>query len=92
MSSRFLFKKGTIEVINYLYRGGKANYYEIYKQYFVGSRQTISNILKTLETEGVVTRKIIENRPPRVEYSLTGKGRKIAETLEKLEEILTRSS
>jgi len=44
------------------------------------SRQTFANLLKRLEKEGIANRKVIENRPPRVEYSLTEKGKKIKKT------------
>ena len=86
--SRFLFRKGVIEVIFFLNKVGKAGYYEIYKQNFVVSRQTFANLLKRLEKEGIANRKIIENRPPRVEYSLTDKGKKVAEMLEALNIVL----
>jgi uncharacterized protein YktA (UPF0223 family) len=46
---RFLFKKGMIEVMSYLSKVEKANYYTIQKQSFVGSRQTFANIIKELE-------------------------------------------
>jgi len=46
---RFLFKKGMIEVISYLSKVEKANYYTIQKQSFVGSRLTFANIIKELE-------------------------------------------
>lgn len=85
---RFLFKKGVIDVIFYLDKVEKAGYYEIYKQNFVVSRQTFANLLKKLEKEGIISRKVIENRPPRVEYSLTEKGKQIADMLDTLNEIL----
>ena len=87
--SKFLFRKGVIEVISYLDKIGKAGYYEIYKQDFVVSRQTFANLLKELENEGLVNRRVIEERPPRVEYSLTGKGKKVADILSDLEREIT---
>ena len=86
--TRFLFGKGVIETILYLDNVGKAGYYELYKQGFVVSRQTFANILKTLEEKEIVTRKVVESRPPRVEYSLTEKGKEIAGMLVRLNEIL----
>ena len=73
-----------IEVILYLDKVGKARYYALYKQDFVVSRQTFANILKKLESEGIVERRIIEARPPMVEYSLTRKGKNIARILKEL--------
>jgi len=88
--SRLLFKKGVIEVISYLYKVGKAGYYEIYKQNFVVSRQTFAILLKELEDMGLVSRKVIDGRPPRVEYSLMEKGKEIARILDELDEILQK--
>lgn len=85
---RFLFKKGIIDVISYLSKVEKANYYVIQKQAFVGSRQTFANLLRELEKRGVINREVIGSRPPRVEYRLTNKGKEIAEILEKLKKAL----
>ena len=86
--SRFLFKKGAIDIILYLNKVGKAGYYETYKQNFVVSRATFANLLKLLEKKGIVNREVIENRPPRVEYSLTEKGKIVAGILNELEKVL----
>ncbi len=86
--SRFLFGKGVIDVILYLDKFGKAGYYKIYKQKFVVGKQTFANILKKLEKEGIADRKVIEVRPPRVEYSLTEKGKKVAKMLYELDKCL----
>ena len=86
--ARFLFGKGVIEVILYLSKVGKAGHYELYKEGVVVSRQTFANILKSLEKKGIVSRKVIDNRPPRVEYSLAEKGKEVAEVLLKLNEII----
>jgi DNA-binding HxlR family transcriptional regulator len=84
---RFLFGKGVIETILYIDKNGKAGYYELYKQGVVVSRQAFSNLLKTLEKNDIASRKVIENRPPRVEYSLTSKGKEIAALLKRINEI-----
>lgn len=75
-------------MILYLRGVEKANYYTLLKQGFVGSRETFSLLLKALEDGGVVERKLIDSRPPKVEYSLTRKGRAVAELLERLERVL----
>lgn len=77
-----------IETVLYISKVGKAGYYELYKQNFVVSRQTFSSMLKTLEEKGIILRKVIESRPPRVEYSLTEKGKEVAEILGKLNKII----
>lgn len=83
-----MFAKGVIETIFYLGKRGKVGYYELYKQGFVVSRQTFANILKTLEKRGIIGRRVIDERPPRIEYFLTEKGREISKILEKLKDIL----
>jgi Predicted transcriptional regulators len=85
---RFLFGKGVIETILYLDKSGKAGYYELYKQGFVVSRQAFSHVLKVLEEHGISDRKVIENRPPRVEYSLTSKGKEITALIKQINEIV----
>lgn len=85
-----MFRKGAIEVISYLRKVGKAGYYVMLKQGFVASRETFSILIKELEKEGIVARKLIDSRLPRVEYGLTSKGKEVAETLSKLDKILRR--
>jgi DNA-binding HxlR family transcriptional regulator len=85
---RFLFRKGIIETILYIDKNGKAGYFELYKQGFVVSRQAFSNLLKILEKNDIASRKVIEHRPPRVEYSLTSKGKEIAASLKHINEIV----
>ena len=85
---RFLFGKGVIDIIIYIDKFGKAGYYEMYQQNYVVSRQAFSNLLKVLEKNDIASRKVIENRPPRVEYSLTSKGKEIAALLKHLNEIV----
>lgn len=70
-----------IDTLFYIDKMGKAGYYELYKQNFVVSRQTFSNMLKILEEKGIISRKVVEGRPPRVEYSLTKKGKDVVEAL-----------
>jgi DNA-binding HxlR family transcriptional regulator len=77
-----------MDVIFFLDKVGKAGYYEIYRQNFVVSRQTFANLLKELENRGIVSRKVIDGRPPRVEYSLTEKGIRMVTLLKALNKIL----
>lgn len=86
---RFLFGKGVIETLFYISKVRKAGYYELYKQNFVVSRQTFAILLRKLENEGIVNRKVIENRPPRVEYSLTEKGKDVVEMLRTLYQVIS---
>ncbi len=49
-------------------------------------------MLKTLKMEGIVNRKVIETRPPRVDYSLTEKGKNIVKILHELDKTLSIST
>ena len=77
-----------VETLFYVSKVGKAGYYELYKQNFVVSRQTFSSMLKALEEKEIIDRKIVEARPPRVEYSLTEKGKKVVEILRTLNQVI----
>jgi len=87
---RFLFGKGVIETLLYISKVRKTGYYQLYKQNFVVSRQTFSRMLKTLEEKGIIGRKVVEGRPPRVEYSLTEKGKEVVEILRTLNQVIDR--
>jgi DNA-binding HxlR family transcriptional regulator len=60
----------------------------MYKQGYVVSRQTYSTLLKELEENGLVDRKVLDTHPPRVYYSLTEKGQIIRKNLESILEAL----
>jgi DNA-binding HxlR family transcriptional regulator len=90
--ARFLFRKGGVELILYLQRVRKANYCEILRQDFVRSRGTFSDLMKEFEEKDIVVRELINSRPPRVEYSLTDKGKKIAKILDELNEVLLEAT
>lgn len=77
-------------MVSYIHKVGEAGYYEMLKQGFVASRASFAIPIKELEKEGIVARKLIDSRPPRVEYSLTSKGKEVAENLSKLDKILRR--
>ena len=85
---RFLFGKGVIDIVLYIDKFGKAGYYEMYQQNYVVSRQAFSNILKVLEKNDIACRKVLESRPPKVEYSLTSKGKEVATLLKRINELV----
>jgi DNA-binding HxlR family transcriptional regulator len=84
-----LFRKGVIDVILYLDGAGEAGYYDTYKQGFVVSRQSFSDVLKLLEGQGLVLRRVEDGRPPRVYYSLSARGKRVVKALKSLGEALT---
>jgi DNA-binding HxlR family transcriptional regulator len=46
------------------------------------SSKTLSARLRELEEEGIVNRTVIPKRPPRVEYSLTQKGKELSSAID----------
>jgi DNA-binding HxlR family transcriptional regulator len=50
------------------------------------SPKTLSERLKSLEKEGVITRKVYPEIPPRVEYSLTRRGKSLAKIIISMKE------
>ncbi|GAA2995207.1 helix-turn-helix domain-containing protein [Streptosporangium longisporum] len=49
------------------------------------SEKVLTEQLRELETDGIVHREVYDESPPRVEYSLTAKGRGLFEALEVLD-------
>ncbi|WP_454856411.1 winged helix-turn-helix transcriptional regulator [Promicromonospora soli] len=52
------------------------------------SEKMLSQTLQALERDGMVTRDVVTNIPPRVEYSLTPLGEAVAERLRSLADLL----
>lgn len=76
-----LSEKGAIEILHCLAEGGTLRYKEI-KQRLVGiSPRTLAKRLKQLENIKLINRKAYAEIPPRVEYSLTDRGEKLASIL-----------
>src|SRR5437763_8406611 len=48
------------------------------------SPKTLSERLRSLEEEGIITRQTFAGVPPRVEYSLTEKGRDLVDVIESM--------
>ena len=89
---RFLFRKGAIEMILHIHKVGEISYYQLLKKGFLKSRESFSILLKELEKENIVERRVLDMRPPRALYALTSEGKDVAEVLEKLEKILRKNN
>jgi DNA-binding HxlR family transcriptional regulator len=77
-------KKWTICIVNHLGRVKSLRYNEIKNQIGVISPKTLSDTLKILEKEKLITRDVYPETPPRVEYSLTKKGKELQSVLKPL--------
>ncbi len=71
-------KKWTVPIVYLLYRTGQLRFSR-FRELLMGiSSRTLSLRLKDLEERGWVNREVVEDRPPRVLYSLTERGTTIA--------------
>ena len=71
-------KKWTVPIIYLMYRTGQLRF-SMFRQLLMGiSSRTLSLRLKDLEGRGWVRREVVEDRPPRVLYSLTEAGTMVA--------------
>jgi len=70
--------------VNHLGRAKSLRYNEIKNQIGVISPKTLSDTLKILEKERIITRNVYPETPPRVEYSLTKKGIELQTALKPL--------
>jgi DNA-binding HxlR family transcriptional regulator len=68
--------------IIYVLMAGPASFSEILPQIPELRDRLLSERLKELEEEGVVSREVFPCRPPKVSYSLTDKGRALGPALE----------
>ncbi len=77
--------KWTLLVIRDLATGTK-RFNELEKSLSGISAKTLSERLRSLEQENIVTRRAYPEIPPRVEYSLTEKGRALLSLIESMRE------
>jgi DNA-binding HxlR family transcriptional regulator len=70
-------KKWAICIVNHLGREPSLRYNQIKNTIGAISPKTLSDTLKVLEREGLISRKVFPETPPRVEYALTDKGREL---------------
>lgn len=69
-------------ILEYLIRNGTKRFNEILHYVSHISQRTLTTQLRELENDGLISRKVYAEVPPKVEYSITEKGRSLEVILE----------
>jgi len=77
-------EKWTLLVLRDLLRKGALRFQELVQGLAGVAPNTLSEWLKTLESEGVIATRLYEIHPPRYEYDLTEKGKALGPVLKAL--------
>jgi DNA-binding HxlR family transcriptional regulator len=77
-------ERWTILILRDLLLGGSGRFQDFERSLAGISPNTLSARLKRLEEHGIVERRFYEQHPPRAEYVLTGKGRRLGPVLKAL--------
>jgi len=85
-----LFRKGAPEVLIYLLMVERARYGDIRRQKFVVGDRSLSRLLKGLQSGGLIAREALPTYPISTNYSLTNKGKEVAELLKSLKALLSK--
>ena len=80
----YISKKWTMSIIITIGNFGKLRFNELLNRLENATAKILTDRLKELEKEGIIQRKAYNGMPPRVEYILTSKGRKLKEALRPL--------
>ena len=72
--------KWSVEIL-YLLAGGTRRYSEVFYEVGEISKKTLTQTLRSLERDGLITRRVIPEVPVRVEYSLTPLGWSLTDPL-----------
>ena len=71
-------------ILYYLIENGTKRFGELQRFVTQVSQRTLTNQLRELEEDGLVSRQVYAEVPPRVEYSITEKGRSLLPVLEQM--------
>lgn len=69
-------------ILDCLIQEGTKRFSELQRFITSVSQRTLTNQLRELETDGLISRTVYAEIPPRVEYSITPKGESLGEILE----------
>ena len=80
-----LGRRWVLQIVYAASRGGATRFNE-FRQVLVGiPPRTLAQRLADLEQAGVLEREVVDARPPRVEYRLTPRGRRLTHVVEALQ-------
>ena len=79
--SSYLSKKWTMSILITINNFGSLRFNDLLKRVERATAKILSHRLKELEEENLILRKSFNEIPPRVEYSLTKKGKKLTNAL-----------
>jgi len=89
-------KKWSVEIMYLLYKNESMRFSELSRELGGPSSRILSDRLKELEVTGLVNRRVLPEKPVRVDYMLTDAGRKVGEqayeSLSTLLEVWERST
>jgi DNA-binding HxlR family transcriptional regulator len=74
-------KKWTLLIVNVIGNHGRARFNKLMQELRGISPKTLADTLKQLQGEGLINRESFAEIPPRVEYSLTGDGKRLREAI-----------
>ena len=74
-------KKWTLLIVNVIGNHGRARFTKLMQELRGISPKTLADTLKQLQEEGLINRESFAEIPPRVEYSLTGDGKRLREAI-----------
>lgn len=77
-------KDGALGVLRDLFLHGPRRFQDFQESLAGIAPNTLSARLKTLETQGVIARRLYSEHPPRLEYHLTEKGKSLGPVLKAL--------
>ena len=77
-----LRQKGVIEILLYMHRNPTARYADLKK--VIKSESTLIRVVNILLNEGIVEKRVLNEKYRPTEYTLTDKGRIIAENLDRI--------